>query len=304
MQAQRCNKEMKSLHLFGGRFKINLLMFPAVAVLLLIGMGDIVLYYIPTVLIHEWAHVIFATALGMTVSEMELFPFGCAAKLQCFAVSRSKEIVVAAAGPAANILAACAVFFINKYATPIAVADKLIASNLALAAVNMLPALPLDGGRIVRAVFASFMGYKRATRLTAFAGIFFAAILLGVGVWALLKETMNPSFFIMGFFLCLAAFKELKSAPYTLIRDFTGKKEAFDKRKTLNVNRFAAIQTETLREIMRELEAGKYNIVTVLDKDLGVIGELDERQILTGMMEKGAQVTLGSVFRLKNNENG
>jgi stage IV sporulation protein FB len=248
--------------------------------------------------------VIFATALGMTVSEMELFPFGCAAKLQCFAVSRAKEIVVAAAGPAANMMAACAIFFIDKYGFEITVADRLIASNLALAAVNMLPALPLDGGRIVRAIFATFMGYKRATRVTACAGIFFAVVLLGVGVWALFKETLNPSFFIMGFFLCIAAFKELKSAPYTLIRDFTGKREAIDKRKTLNINRFAAMRTETLRDIMREFEAGKYNIVTVLDKDLGVLGELDERQILDGMMEKGTQVTLGSIYRLKKSEMG
>ncbi len=293
---------MKPLRVFGGRLKINLLLFPAVAALFLIGRGDIVLYYIPAVLIHEWAHVIIATALGMTVGEMELFPFGCAAKLQCFAMSRAKEIAVAAAGPAVNMLAACAVFFIDKYAASIAVAEKLIASNLALAAVNMLPALPLDGGRIVRAIFASFMGYKRATRLMAIAGIFFAAVLLAAGVWALMRDTLNPSFFVMGLFLCIAAVKELKSAPYTLIRDFSGKRLAFDKRKTLSVNRFAALQTETLRDIMRELEAGKYNVVTVLDKDLGVIGELDEKEILAGMMEKGTQVTLGSIYRLKKSE--
>ena len=290
---------MKPLRLFGGRLKINLLMIPAVVFLLIVGMGDVVLYYIPTVLLHEWAHVIFASALGMTVSEMELFPFGCAAKLQCFAVSRTKEIVVAAAGPAANMAAACAIFFIDKYGFEITVAERLISSNLALAAVNMLPALPLDGGRIVRAVFASFIGYKRATRLTACAGIFFAAVLLGVGVWALFQDTLNPSFFIMGFFLCLAAVKELKSAPYTLIRDFSGKRETIDKRKTLSINRFAAMRTETLRDIMREFEAGKYNMVTVLDKDLGVLGELDERQILDGMIEKGTQVTLGSIYKLR-----
>jgi stage IV sporulation protein FB len=295
---------MKPLRLFGGRLKINLFLIPAVVFLFVIGMGDVVLYSIPTVLLHEWAHVIFATALGMTVSEMELFPFGCAAKLQCFAVSRAKEIVVAAAGPAANMAAACAVFFIDKYGIEISVADKLIASNLALAAVNLLPALPLDGGRIVRAIFATFMGYKRATRVTACAGIFFALVLLGVGIWALFQDTLNPSFFIMGFFLCLAAAKELKSAPYTLIRDFTGKREVIDKRKTLNINRFAAMRTETLRDIMREFEAGKYNIVTVLDKDLGILGELDERQILDGMMEKGTQVTLGSIYRLKKSETG
>jgi stage IV sporulation protein FB len=243
--------------------------------------------------------VLTSVALGMTVTEMELFPFGCAAKLECFAVSRVKEIMVAAAGPLANMALACAVFFVDKYAFPISGKDRIIASNLALAAVNLLPALPLDGGRIARAAFASFMGYKRATRLMAVGGIFFAAVIVGAGIWAALEHALNISFFIMGFFLCLAV-KELKSAPYTLIRDLTGKRQALGKRKTMNINRFAAMQTQPLRDIMREFEAGKYNIVTVLDADMGVVGELSERDILGGMLQKGTQVTLGSLYRQKS----
>ena len=290
---------MKSIRLFGGKLKISLLMIPAVVLLFVLGMGDVLLYYIPAVLVHEWAHVLVSVALGMTVTEMELFPFGCAAKLECFAVSRVKEIFVAAAGPLANMAVACAVFFVDKYAFGIAVKDRIIASNLALAAVNMLPALPLDGGRIMRAVFASFMGYKRATKLMAVGGIFFAAVIVGTGVWAAFQDALNPSFFIMGFFLCLAAVKELKSAPYTLIRDFTGKRQQLDKRKTMHINRFAAMQTEPIKDIMREFEAGKYNIVTVLDKDMDVLGELNEREILGGMMQKGTHITLGSLYRQK-----
>ena len=290
---------MKALWLLGGRLKISLLMIPVVIGLIVFGMGEIVLYYIPVVLLHEWAHVLMAAALGMAITQMELFPFGCAARLQCFAVSRAKEILVAAAGPLANMAAACAIFFIDKYAFEISIAEKLITANLALAAVNMLPALPLDGGRITRALFAAFMGYKRATRVTAVAGIFFSAVILAVGIWAAIEGVVNPSFFIMAFFLCLAAVKEMKSAPYTLIRDFSGKRESIEKRKTLHVNRFAAMQTQPVSDIMREFEAGKYNIVTVLDKDLGVIGELSEQQILGGMMQKGTQVTLGSLWRSK-----
>ncbi len=90
---------MKAPRFFGGRLKINLLMIPVMIGLILLGMGEIVLYYIPVVILHEWAHVLMAAALGMSISNMELFPFGCAARLQCFAVSRSKEILVAAAGP-------------------------------------------------------------------------------------------------------------------------------------------------------------------------------------------------------------
>lgn len=287
---------MKPL-LIGGRLKINLLMIPALFVLILLGMGDIVLCYIPALFLHEWAHVITASAFGMAITQIELFPFGCAARLSCFAVSRSKEIIVAAAGPAANMAAASAVYFINKYGFPISVADKLIAANLALAAVNMLPAMPLDGGRIARSLFATFFGYKRATRLTSAAGIFFSAVMLAVAVFAAVKGAFNPTLFIMAFFLCLAAVKELKSAPYTLIRDFSGKRTSIEKRKTLHINRFAAMHSQALREIMREFEAGKYNIVTVLDKNLCVIRDLSEQQILDGMMQYGSQVTLGSLCR-------
>lgn len=278
-----------------GRLNINLLIIPAIILLVALGMGDTLLCFIPALILHEWAHIITAAALGMMITQMELLPFGCAARLQCFAVSRSKEIIVAAAGPAANMIAASAVFFIDRYAHPISVADKLIAANLTLAAINMLPALPLDGGRITRALFASFMGYKRATRITAIAGIFFASVILIMGIWSVFLDLFNPSFFIMAFFLCLAALKELKSAPYTLIRDFSGKRSCIDKRKTLHINRFAAMHTQTLGDIMREFEAGKYNIVTVLNKDMGVLCELSEQQVLDGMLQHGTQVTLGSL---------
>jgi len=278
-----------------GRLKINILMIPAVIILVALGMGDVVLCTVPALLLHEWSHILAAAAAGMQVTQLELFPFGCAAKMQCFAVSRAKEIIVAAAGPAANMLAACALFVINRYYCPFDAAGKLIAANLAIATVNLLPALPLDGGRIARAAFANFLGYKRATKLTAAAGIFFAAVITGLGIYIALTKTINPGYFVMGFFLLLSSITELKSAPYTLIRDFSGKRERMQKHKTISVNRFAAMQGEKLSDIMREFEPGKYNIVTVLDKDMGVLGELDERRILDAMMEKGANVTLRGI---------
>lgn len=289
---------MKALRV--GRLKINLLLIPAVITLIALGMGDVLLCYIPAVILHEWAHVLAATSLGMTITELELLPFGCAARLQCFAMSRAKEIVVAAAGPAANMLFACAVFAVNRYAFFIAISDKLIAANLALASVNLLPALPLDGGRIARAAFAAWLGYSRATRLTAIAGIIFAAVMTGTGVYMLIAgQQLSPSLFIMGFFLCIAAIKELKSAPFALIRDFSGKRVTIEKKRTLSVNRIAAMQGEHIGDVLRAFEAGKYNTVTVLRADMGVLGELDEREVLSGMMRMGTSATLGSLCRQK-----
>ena len=286
---------MKGLKV-GRKLKVNLLIIPAAILLVVFGMGEVLLYVIPVLLVHEWAHILASAALGMTITEMELWPFGCAAKMQCFAMSRSREIIVAAAGPAANMALACLIFVIDRYIYTIAVADKLIAVNITIAAINMLPALPLDGGHIARAAFASFMGRKRATKVMAGSGIFFSIVLLAIGIYAAFNNALNPSLLIMGFFLGLSAVKEFKNAPFALIRDFSGKRETIDKRRTLCINRFAAMQNEKVRDIMREFEAGKYNIVTVLDKDMGVLCELDERQILDGMMQKGTQTTLFSIY--------
>lgn len=276
---------------------MNIFLIPAIIILIALGMGDAILYLLPVLIVHEWAHVLTAAALGMTITEMELLPFGCAAKIQCFTMSRPREMIVAAAGPAVNMVFACLIFIIDKYFYSIRVAEKLISANIAIAAINMLPALPLDGGRIARAAFASLLGNKRATKVTACAGVFFAAIMIGIGVYASFKNAFNPSLFLLGFFLCISAIKELKNAPYTLIRDFSGKRKSIDKRKTLSINRFAAMQSDKINDIMREFESGKYNIVTVLDNDMGVLGELDERQILDGMMQKGTHATLLSIYK-------
>lgn len=288
---------MRAPFLSCGKFKINLLMIPVVLALFLLGMGDVILCYIPALLIHEWAHIITASALGMTITQMELFPFGCAARLQCFAVSRTKEMIVAAAGPASNMAAASAVYFINKYGFPISIADKLLSANLALAAVNMLPALPLDGGRIARSLFASFLGYKRATRLTSAAGIFFSALVFALGIIAAVKGSFNPTLFVMAFFLGVAALKELKNAPFVLIRDFSNKRTVIEKRKSLHINRFAAMHSQTLCEIIKEFDAGKYNIVTILDQKLGVVHDLTEQQILDGIMQYGANITIERLYQ-------
>jgi len=286
---------MKPVRLFGGRLKVNLWLIPALAALFALGMGDVVLITIPVLILHEWAHVIAAAALGMTITEMELLPFGCAAKMQCFAMPRTREMIVAAAGPAANMVIASAVFVLGRAGVSIPAADKIIAANVTIAAVNMLPALPLDGGRIARAAFAGVLGSRRATKITAIAGIFFAVVFAGLGVYVLVDGEANPTFLIFGFFLCIMAVKELKSAPYALIRDVSAKRAAIDKRKTLCVNRFAAMHTEKISGVLRGFEANKYNVVTVLGQDMGVVAELDEKMILDAMMERGAHATLRSV---------
>ena len=291
---------MKCIRLFGGRLKINIILIFAVVAMSILGMWDTVLYFVPSLLLHECAHILAAGACGIIIEDMELLPFGCSAKVKSFTgLPPVREIFVAAAGPAVNMIAAAGVYFFDKYCMEISWAKPLIAVNLMLAAINMLPALPLDGGRILRAVLSKYIGNKRATKASAWMGVVFSAIIAALGVYFSIKGYFNYSMLLMAVFLMYAAVKELKSAPYTLIRDLTGKRDLLESRHALHVRAFASLGSERLHDVLREMDAGRYNLVYVLNREMKVEYALSETDILDGILQHGMDVSLRSIAKEK-----
>ena len=284
------------MKLFGGKLKFNLLLIPVLIALFLLGQGRALLFYMPALLFHEWSHMLTARALGVRMEKFELLPFGCTARLTGFAISRSREVMIAASGPAANMVIASTVFLIDKHFYPISFASEFITANIAIAAINLLPALPLDGGHIARAAFSEYLGQKRATKVMAVMGIVFSAVMIAFGVMVVVTGSLNIGFFIMGTFLCISAIKELRNAPYALIRDVSSKRQTLSKSKTIGINRIAALSNDKLSDVLPSFQSGKYNVLTVVGSDMGKLGELDEKQILQAVIDKGTHVTLGCVL--------
>jgi stage IV sporulation protein FB len=284
---------MKCIRLFGGKLKVNIILLFAVAGMAFFGMWDTVLYFIPSLVVHELAHIIAAGACGIVIDEMEILPFGCSARTKSFTgLPPVREMFVAAAGPAVSMMLAAGVYFFNKYCFPISWAKPLVNVNLAIAAINLLPALPLDGGRILRALLTRYVGNKRATKFCSFSGVFFSAAIVALGVYFAVRGEINYSMFLMAVFLCYAAVKELKSAPYALIRDLTGKKEMLKERHAVGIRSLSALGSEKLRDVLRELDAGRYNLVYVLDREMRLTAVLSETDILNGLLKHGSEVSL------------
>lgn len=291
---------MKSIRLFGGRLKINILLIFTVVGMAILGMWDTVLYFIPALLLHEGAHILAAGACGIIIDDMELLPFGCSTRVKSFTgLPPVKEMFVAALGPAANMFAAAAIFFFDKYCMAVSWAKPMLTANLLLAAINMLPALPLDGGRILRALMSKFIGNKRATKLTAVLGVVFSCAIAMLGVFFALRGQPNYSMFLMAAFLCYAALMELRNEPYKLIRDISGKKELLKTRQALHIRGFAASGNARVRDILKELDAGRYNLVYVLNKEMKVEYELSETDIIDGMLKHGTDISLKSIAKEK-----
>jgi Zn-dependent protease len=165
------------------------------------------------VLLHELGHALMARRFGIETEDITLYPIGGVARLRRMPRAPGAELLIALAGPAVNvgIVAALSIlqgmgFFGNGWEPTLLgiYADRLIAINAALALFNMVPAFPMDGGRVLRALLSGWLGRAQATLIAAGIGRGLAILF---GVYCLSQGMLLQAF--LAWFIYLAAGQEL-----------------------------------------------------------------------------------------------
>lgn len=161
------------------------------------------------VVLHEFGHILMARRFGIFSTEVTLLPIGGVANLDHMPEKPYQELLVALAGPAVNIVIAAALFIALGAFQPETLAQlddphlnvlaRLAAANLFLALFNMIPAFPMDGGRVLRAALAMWLPRGKATRIAAFIGQGFAFALGFLGLFG------NPILVFIAIFVYIAA---------------------------------------------------------------------------------------------------
>ena len=149
--------------------------------------------FFASLILHELAHAIVAKRFDMDIKGITLFLFGGVAELAAEPETARSELWMALAGPAMSIALALAFWFTGGVAAAFGLPEALLAVfaylaliNLVLALFNLLPAFPLDGGRVLRALLWKRRGdLLEATRLASVSGTVFAWLLIGLGVFSL-----------------------------------------------------------------------------------------------------------------------
>lgn len=163
------------------------------------------------VLLHELGHAFAAKAFGIRTPDITLLPIGGVARLERTPRTPLQELVVAAAGPVVNVAIALGLFFLLgperlfwqlegfEFVGPGQILGKLFLANIYLVLFNLLPAFPMDGGRVLRAVLAMFMRYGKATNVAAFIGQLMAIVLFSLSViWGHLLLGLIAIFVFLG----------------------------------------------------------------------------------------------------------
>ncbi len=241
------------------------------------------------VLLHELAHVAVAACVGVRAERVEILPFGGVASFsEPLAVSPAKEALIAASGPIHNFAFAFLAATLHRggHIAP-GLARFLVETNLAIGLFNLLPGIPLDGGRIFRAALASRMGPVRATGLAASIGRLVGLGVLAAGGLLAYLGRCNVLVPVLGAFLVFAASREARAVSWARMRDTLRKKRQFLASGTMVVHLLAAHETAPLADVARRFAPGRLNVVAIFDAELGIRGLATEMDVLEAMTRYG-----------------
>jgi Zn-dependent protease/CBS domain-containing protein len=250
------------------------------------------------IVLHELGHALTARRFGIGTRDITLLPIGGVARLERMPSKPSQEFLVAIAGPAVNVVLALLLFL--TLLTMGAIQDvghmtmvggpflaKLMWTNIALAVFNFIPAFPMDGGRVLRALLAMRMNYVRATDLAASIGQGVALLFGLVGLF------VNPFLVFIALFVWIGAQGEARLAH--VHASLAGVPVS-----TAMVTRFAVIAPdEPVSAIVSRMLGGFQDDVPVVDgtKLLGVLGREDVlRAAIAGQADAPARSVMRTDF--------
>ena len=247
------------------------------------------------VVMHEYGHALTARKYGIKTRDITLYPIGGVARLERMPEKPIEELWVALAGPAVNVVIAAVLFvylMVTNTIEPLgnltvstgSFIERLMIVNLWLVGFNLIPAFPMDGGRVLRALLGMRMEYVRATQVAASVGQAFAFIFGFIGLFS------NPFLVFIAFFVWMGASQEasmvqmkhsLSGIPVTraMLTDF----EVLTPR-------------DNLARVVGLILAGSQHDFPVIQDDQ-IVGILDRDTFMKALSERGQSTTVAEVMR-------
>ncbi len=257
---------------------------------------------------HECAHAFAAAKLGYKLNKIVLMPFGAVIDGDLRGISFKDEIFVAVCGPLCNLLTAG--FFVALWwlaPTMYAFTDTACYSSLTIALVNLLPAYPLDGGRILKCALARAFFRKHsneqkaealAEKICRLLTLFFAMLFLLAFTLLCVKGLPNFTLLAFGGFLIVGALGNRdKQAVYAKM-DLSCRDAL---KKGTELRRVAVLDTCTVKNALRFLSRGSYLVLEVYDKNEKHLFDLPQNRLaeLFSLAETPYE-TLGNLYTRVN----
>jgi Zn-dependent protease/CBS domain-containing protein len=245
------------------------------------------------VVLHEFGHAIAAKHFGINTPDITLLPIGGVARLQRMPDEPRQELIIALAGPLVNVVIALTLFAVVGWRGLTAQATmggpdllaQLLVINVVLVLFNLLPAFPMDGGRVLRALLATRLSYARATQIAASIGQGCAFIFGFLGLFG------NPLLLFIALFVYMGASQE---AALAQLKDISRSLPV----SSAMVREFRSLpENATLQEAVDALLATSQQDFPVIDENGNVAGVLTRHDLIAALRKHDPQIRVADVMR-------
>jgi len=259
-----------------------------------LGRVIFVLLLFACVVLHEFGHAFAAKAFGINTPDITLLPIGGVARLERMPEEPVQELIIALAGPAVNLIIAFCLFLVigtRGVLNPATVQGgdlvaQLLMINVVLLLFNLLPAFPMDGGRVLRALLATRLSYARATQIAASIGQGCAFVFGFFGLFG-----PNPFLLFIALFVYIGASQEAALAQMKDVsRRFPVSSAMIREFRTLP-------ETATLEEAVDALLATSQHDFPVVGENGNVAGILTRHDLIAALRKNDPQIRVGDVMR-------
>src|ERR1700760_3268133 len=272
--------------LFGARGRISAGLTVLVLFLLIFLCG----------LLHEFGHAFAAKAYGIRTVDITLLPIGGVARMERMPEKPTQELVVAIAGPLVNVVIAGALLFVLAVTGNLDFSEvfdptrfnalwALLYTNVMMILFNLIPAFPLDGGRVLRALLATRLSYERATQIAATVG---QALALLMGIWAFSRGPASLA--LIAIFIYMGAESE---SSFVQMRHVTSGIPV----SSAMVTRFDTLNHgATLDQAVDALLGSSQHEFPVLDDNGGFAGLLTKHDLLGALRQADSETPVKDVM--------
>lgn len=238
------------------------------------------------VFIHECGHAAAAALLGCRVLSIQMLPFGGVAVIEDGGrLTAGREIIIALAGPLQNILMVGITMLLQcaNLGDPVFLA-YIIQGNLLIALFNLLPVLPLDGGKIVQALVSLIAPYYATLMWTYRISILCSTgvILYAISKWITGDYGLPLNILLIGLFLFYSNVTDYRNVPYRFIRFLMNREGAFAHHAATGslAQPIISFPAKPLDTILRLLKREKYHMVYVMNRQGRIMAVLPEQRII------------------------
>lgn len=267
------------------KFIIHPIFLLFACIMIYFGDGFVFASYLLAVLIHEFGHSFVAKKLGYKLKSLCLMPYGAQLNLQSNALRCKDEVIIALAGPIANIIAgALCVALWWVFPLVYAYTEWFVVACLVTAIFNLLPLVPLDGSRVLLAILGNYNKRKIGYKIISIFNCLVSGWLFLVFLCSCFFE-VNFNLGIIAILLFMGAFEKNTEFDYCYL--FQIEKFELNKKRSLPVKFFAVHTDFKVKDLIKLTSPNFYAVVVVLDdefKPIKTIYESEFQHLLVGRL--------------------